>query len=153
MRTRRRLVTVLLLGLVATPAVAQTTEDPVVAATRLFTKYVNLERGHLPAVGDLFADEALIKNTRRYPDGQVRELTLTAAQYRQLLQHAMPVAKARGDRSTYAEVKYTADGGRVRITATRYSELKRYSSPISLLVGPRADGRWMILEELSTSQP
>ena len=41
----------------------------------------------------------------------------------------------------------------MRITATRFFELKRYSSPLSLLVGRRADGRWMIYVELSESQP
>lgn len=78
---------------------------------------------------------------------------MTAAQYRALLQQAMPIAKQRGDRSSYSELKYTPEGPNVRITATRFSELKRYSSPLSLLVARRADGRWMIYEELSESQP
>jgi hypothetical protein len=144
----------LILLLVAPVSVeAQAGADPVAAATQLFTKYVNLERGYWPAVGELYADEAVIRNRRRYPSGEVRELTLTAAQYRGLLQQAMPIAKQRGDRSSYSDVTYTPEGLNVRITATRFSELKRYSSPLSLLVGRRPDGRWMIYEELSESQP
>jgi hypothetical protein len=65
----------------------------------------------------------------------------------------MPIAKQRGDRSSYSDVTYALEGPNVRITATRFSELKRYSSPLSLLVGRRPDGRWMIYEELSESQP
>ncbi|MGH7373668.1 MAG: hypothetical protein ACREJY_05525 [Candidatus Rokuibacteriota bacterium] len=152
-----RLITGLLLLLLTVsapaPAPAQTGDDPIAAATQLFTKYVNLEHGYWPAVGDLYADEAVIRNRRKYPNGEVRELTLSAAQYRALLHQAMPIAKQRGDRSSYSEVTYTAEGPNVRITATRFSELKRYSSPLSLLVGRRADGRWMIYEELSESQP
>jgi len=132
---------------------AQTDSDPVAAATLLFTKYVNLERGYWPAVGDLYADEAVIRNRRRYPSGEVRELTLTTAQYRAVLQKAMPIARERGDRSRYSDVTYTPEGPNVRITATRYSELKGYSSPVSILVARRADGCWLIYEDLSESQP
>jgi hypothetical protein len=90
----KRPAAVLLLILMAgvVPATAQTGSDPIAAATLLFTKYVNLERGYWPAVGDLYADEAVIRNRRRYPNGEVRELTLTAAQYRALLEKAMPIA-------------------------------------------------------------
>ena len=45
------------------------------------------------------------------------------------------------------------EGERVRITCTRFSELKKYSSPLSLLVGPDKDGKWLIFEEISKSQP
>lgn len=65
----------------------------------------------------------------------------------------MPLAKARGDTSTYSDVKYTPEGERVRITCTRFSELKKYSSPLSLLVGPGKDETWLIFEEISESQP
>ena len=44
-------------------------------------------------------------------------------------------------------------GQHVRIAAQRFSELKRYTSPFSLLVGRREDGPWLILEETSESQP
>ena len=104
-------------------------------------------------MGDLYAEEAVIRNTRRYPSGEVRRRALTAPQYRALLQQAIPIATQRGDRSSYSDVKYTAEGPNVRITATRVSELKRYASPLTLLVGRRADGRWMIYKELSESQP
>jgi hypothetical protein len=140
--------------LVVASAAGQPLEaDRLAGATRLFTQYVNLEKGYWPAVGDLFADDAVIKNTRRYPNGEVRQIPLTAPQYRELLKQAMPLAKARGDRSTYSDVMYTADGPHVRISAQRFSELKRYTSPFSLLVGRREDGRWLILEETSESQP
>ena len=141
------------LGTVPAASAQSLEADRLAGATRLFTQYVNLEKGYWPAVGDLYADDAVIRNLRRYPTGEVRELSLTAPQYRELLKQAMPLAKARGDRSTYSEVTYIAEGSNVRVTAQRYSELKRHSSPLSLLVGRREDGRWLILEERSESQP
>ena len=65
----------------------------------------------------------------------------------------MPLAKARGDRNTYSNVSYTREGQRFRIRASRFSELKNYTSPLSLLVGPSANGTWLIYEELSESGP
>jgi hypothetical protein len=65
----------------------------------------------------------------------------------------MPLAKLRGDTNTYSEVSYSEEGSKVRIRATRYSNLKKYSSPISLLVAHDDTGRLLIYEEISESRP
>ena len=123
------------------------------SAKQLFEQYVALGHAYDPAVADLYADEALIRNRRIYPAGDVKEMTVPAPKYKTLLRQVMPLAKARGDRSTYSQVSYTPEGARVRITASRYSELKNYTSPLSLLVGPSASGKWLIYEESSESRP
>jgi hypothetical protein len=148
--TKSKLIGVVVGVMVAALAAAQSSTD---AAKQLFAQYVALGHAYDPAVAELYADAALIKNQRAYPSGQVRELTLPAAQYKALLRHAMPAAKARGDRSTYSQVSYASEGERVRIQAARFSELKNYTSPISLLVGPSPDGKWLIYEERSESRP
>lgn len=122
-------------------------------ARTLFDRYVKLEAAFDAGAADLYADDAVIKNKRTYPDGQVRELTLPAAQYKSLIRQAMPLAKARGDTNSYSEITFANEGAGVRIQAIRYSHLKNYSSPISLLVAPDSGGRWLIREELSESQP
>jgi hypothetical protein len=122
-------------------------------ATEVFEHYVTLERAFDPAMADLYSSDAVIKNRRTYPTGQVREITFGPAQYKDLIRQAMPVAKLRGDINLYSACKYTAEAGRVRIGCTRYSKLKKYSSPISLLVGPGTNGEWLVFEELSESQP
>ncbi len=127
--------------------------DPSAKAKQLFERYVALERAFDAAQADLYADDAKIQNTRTYPTGQKRTVEFPAPEYKKLLRAAMPLAKARGDTSTYSDVKYAQVGERVRITCTRFSELKKYSSPLSLLVGPGADGKWLIVEEISESQP
>ena len=80
-------------------------------------------------------------------------MTMPAPRYKALIRSAMPAAKARDDRSTYSDVRYSAEGAGVRITAQRFSELKKYTSPLSMLVKPDARGAWLIDEELSESQP
>jgi hypothetical protein len=134
-------------------AAEQDAVDRVSVAKKLFESYVRLEHAFDPSVADLYSDDAVIRNKRTYPTGQVREMTLPAAKYKDLLRAAMPLAKQRGDISTYSQISYTIEGDGVRIKADRYSELKKYHSPISILVKPSGAGVWLIFEELSESQP
>jgi len=122
-------------------------------AEDIFSQYQSLEKAFDPRAADLYCDSAVIRNVRTYPDGQQRALELPAPKYKALVRAAMPLAKAKGDSSTYSQVTYTPEGNGIRINAMRYSLLKQYSSPISLLVGACNGGQWAILEELSQSQP
>jgi hypothetical protein len=127
--------------------------DSTAKAKELFERYVALERAFDSAQADLYSDDAKIQNTRTYPGGQKRSVTFPPAEYKKLIRAAMPLAKARGDTSTYSDTKYTPEGDRIRITCVRFSDLKKYSSPLSLLVGPDKEGKWVIFEEISESQP
>jgi hypothetical protein len=127
--------------------------DPIVNAKAVFAKYEACDASFDASVADLYSDTALIRNKRSYPDGQVRELTFSAPRYKELLRATMPLAKAKGDSSKYSNVTYTPEGSGVRITARRFSVLKQYESPISILVVPNGSGRWLIQEELSESKP
>ncbi len=122
-------------------------------AKAFFDRYVQLGHSFDPAAADLYADDALIKNKRTYPTGQVRELTMPANSFKTLIRKTMPLAKLRGDTNSYSEITYSKEGLMVRIRATRFSNLKKYSSPISLLVSPDDKGRWLIREEVSESRP
>ena len=126
---------------------------PIDEARSLFQQYSSFEAAFNPAVADLYTDDALIRNKRVYPIGQMREQTIPAPQYKTLVRSAMPLAKAKGDYSTYSQVSYSEEGNGVRIKATRYAVLKKYESPLSLLVVPVASGKWLIREEISESQP
>jgi hypothetical protein len=122
-------------------------------AKRLFERYVALEKAFDPAAADLYSDDAVIQNRRKYPDGNVKTMSLPAPKYKALIRSAMPAAKARNDSNSYSDIRYVPEGAGVRITAQRFSELKKYTSPLSLLVKPDAKGTWLIYEELSESQP
>lgn len=121
-------------------------------AKKIFESYVDLERKFDPAVADLYSDDATIKNTRRFPDGTSRTMTMPAPKHKQLLRQYMPLAKARGDTTKYSDVAYKEEDGKVRVTATCYSDFKKYSSPLSLLVAKK-DDKWLIVEEITESRP
>ena len=118
-----------------------------------FDRYVKLEHSFDPAAADLYSDDAVIRNTRTYPTGQRRTMTTPAPEYKSLIRKIMPLAKVRGDTSSYKDVTYTKEGDSVRIKATRHSNLKNYDSPISILISQDEDGHWLIVEEISQSQP
>jgi hypothetical protein len=122
-------------------------------AEQLWNRYVALEAAFDPAVADLYADSALIRNRRTYPTGEVREATVPAPQYRALVRQAIPLAKAKNDTNRYSDCVYTAEDARVRIVCARFSALRNYTSPISVLLGPGPAGDWLIFEELSESRP
>lgn len=135
--------------LLTNPVLADEMSD----SKKLFAKYQSLERAFDPAAADLYCDTALIRNVRIYPGGKERTLELPAKKYKDLIRTAMPLARASGDYNTYSKISYSAEGKSVRIVATRYSVLKKYSSPISLLVGKCNNGQTGVLEEISESRP
>lgn len=146
-----RLYTALLLAVMATcTAIASENED---RAKEIFNQYVSLSDKFDPAVADLYSDEAKIQNKRTYPNGATRVMTFEAKKYKALIRTAMPLAKARGDTNKYTQVSYLEKDSKVTITATRFSNLKKYSSPITLVVGADPEGKWRILEETSQSKP
>lgn len=139
-------------ALLAFASVAHSASSKEMAAA-IFTQYQSLAAAFDPAVADLYSDNAVITNKRTYPNGEVKALSLPAKQYKELVRAAMPVAKARGDISTYTDIVYAVEGDNVRITATRFSELKKYSSKLVLVVGPNEKGDWQVCEEHSESRP
>lgn len=151
----KRAVVATLMAVLCISSVAQAQDGERMAAAKdLFEAYVQLQHAFDPAMADLYADDAVIKNKRHYPTGEVRELELKGSQYKALIRQTMPLAKARGDRSTYSDITYDLnDDGSVDIRASRYSELKDYTSPLRLTVAPDDEGRWRIFVELSESQP
>jgi hypothetical protein len=151
MRSKFRVFAAALL-ILSMPALAASPK-PTERAKSIFGSYETLERSFDARVADLYCDTALIRNTRTYPDGNKRTLEFPAPKYKELIRTSMPLAKAAGDYGTYSDVTYTVEGANVRILSTRYSNLKKYTSPLSILVGSCNGGEWAILEEISESQP
>ena len=126
--------------------------DPIAIARAFFERYVKLEHAFDPAQADLYADDAKIINKRVYAGGKAASIPIAALRYKNgVIRKGMAAAKARGDISNYSNETYTLEGNMVRIKATRYSVLMKYSAPISQLVGPDANGVWVIHEEISES--
>jgi hypothetical protein len=127
--------------------------DLIPKAKAFFQHYVELEHAFDPSIADLYSDQATIKNTQYQADGKVVPLTKPVDKYKQILRNYMKTkARQIGDISNYTNDTYTVEGSnRVRIKVTRYSSIEKVSSPVSMLVGPDATGKWLIYEELSES--
>jgi len=135
-----------------TTTTALSKSEAIAKAKAFFARYVQLEHSFDPAMADLYANKAVLMNRRIYPDGKVSALQIPALRYKHVLRTTMADAKQKGDISTYSNESYTPEGDKVRIKVTRYSVLKKYSSPMSQLVGPDAQGNWVIYEETSESR-
>ena len=127
--------------------------EKVKQAKKIFSQYVTLAEKFDPTVAELYSNTAKIQNTRIYPDGRRKVMSLDGKKYKVLIRIGMPLSKARGDTNKYTEVNYVKKDSKVTITATRYSNLKKYSSPLTLVVGADTDGKWRILQEISQSRP
>ena len=145
---------IILAASIAAIAQDRLSQDARIKAEQVLNRYVELEHAFDPAIADLYADDAVIQTRRTYPNGEVRNLSIPAAEYKALIRKTTPLAKARNDVSRYSNCTYRAAVmGRVRVACARYSELKNYTSPMSLVVGPGPRGDWLVFEELSESQP
>ena len=141
----------LMLALGSGPLAAQT--SPPRSAQELWDDYVELGTAFDPALADLYADDAVIHLTRRYPDGRTRTLEMRGNEYQSLIRQAMPIARSRGDVDVYSDVQFEDLSDRTRITAMRYGTLKKYQAPHELIVANRGAAGWKILEESGESRP
>ncbi len=73
--------------------------DNTAKAKELFERYVALEHAFDVAQADLYSDDAKIQNTRTYPDGQKRTITIPAPDFKKLIRSAMPLAKEQAEKT------------------------------------------------------
>lgn len=101
---------------------------------------------------DYYSDEAIIKNIRTYPNGKKRTLKMNGAKYKELLKMVMPLAKKKGDQSTFKKLTYEQKEGIIIIKAKRWSVLKKHETPYEVHFKV-IDGAAKITKETSHSKP
>ncbi len=105
------------------------------------------------ALADDYADTAVIKSERVYQHGLKRDIEVSAAQWKMLINTGMELSRARGDRSEYSQVRVETDGQRATVRATRYSVLRCYEDPDYYQVLERqVDGSYLIVEMFMRTQ-
>ena len=81
-------------------------------------------------------------------------MQLTGAQWKELITKVMPVAKARGDKSTFSHILISIDGKQAKIKANRYSNLKCYTDKgYFMIIERQPDSKYRITEEYMETQP
>ncbi len=108
-----------------------------------FKTFVEKANAFDTGIVDLYSPNARIATLR---DGTER-LELSGAQWKQLLVRFMPVAKKRGDTSTFEDINVSPHGDGFRVTATRTSAIKCVSDPNYHLDVVQKDGSWVVVEE------
>lgn len=148
---RSLLIIFLLICMAPQPLLAE--NEKIEKAKEVFETMVERAKMFDKSVADLYSDDAIIINRRHYPFGRIREMTMEGRKYKFMIGLTMPLAKKRKDISTFSNVNYEVEGEGVRVTATRYSELKKYSSPYSVFIKEDNNGNWLIFEETTESKP
>jgi len=94
----------------------------------------------------------LIWTKRIGAGGGARELSFKGDKWKTMIRLGMPLAKITGDTNRLDDVTARKVGDDVVISAQRYSLLKGYRSPFTLVVRKSADA-WRIVEEKSETRP
>jgi hypothetical protein len=119
-----------------------------------FEQYIQLSDNFDLAVGALYSDNAKIHSYRVYSQGFERSMKVTGAQWKQLLIKAMPLAKAKNDKSKYTDVAISKQDENYKIKAARYSLIKCYQDTgYYMVIAPRSGGGFHIVEEYMETQP
>lgn len=93
---------------------------------------------------DLYSPEATVIGHRQGGEKTV----VTGAQWQQLLAYGAEKAKKRNDKSTFSNMRYEAQGERMKIQADRYAVRKCYTdSAYYMIVGRQNNGQLWIEEE------
>lgn len=119
-----------------------------------FKNYMKLGENFDSKVAELYDDSAKIHAYRVYPHGLERSMEFTGAQWKQLVQKAMPLAKAKNDKSTFSEISISTVENGYRIKANRYSERKCYIDTGYYMILKRENsGELAIYEEYMETKP
>ena len=95
---------------------------------------------------ELYSPEATVIGRKQDGDKTV----VTGAQWQQLLTFGAEKAKKRNDSSTFSNMRYEAQGERMKITADRYAVRKCYTdSGYYMIVGRQGKGGPLWIEEES----
>lgn len=143
---------VLLLSFAVAPVSVHADDSSVLEAQKVFKQYVDLEKAYDPLQADLFAPNAVIKDTRLYQDGQNKVLTWNGESYKQIVKAQLPVSRARAEQFIYSQPVFSKEGGNVRMKCTRSSSTKRYAAPLEMVFSAGKNGSWKIIEESMQSQ-
>jgi hypothetical protein len=103
-----------------------------------------------PAVADLYADDAVLKNVFVDANGKKRETSMEPARFKALLRAQLPPLRGSGRHSVYSACTYAPVVQGLRIECERRPGPQEPAHHVSVLVSRDVRGRWQIREEIST---
>ncbi|PID76790.1 MAG: hypothetical protein CSB24_04980 [Deltaproteobacteria bacterium] len=123
-------------------------------ANAFFERYVDLSNKFDESVVELYADDAIIRATRIYPNAQIKKMELDGIKWKSLVKQVMPLAKAKGDINKFSKIQIKTNGKRAKIKAARYSVIKCYTDKnYYMIVEKDKQGIFRIIEEYMETKP
>lgn len=124
------------------------------SAERFFEVAVALAREYDARALDFYADDARMTLYRRVPEGMRKVTALTGAEFKALVPKIWPIARQRGERDSFSNIRVSIAGGRATIRGDRYSEFRCYTDKDWFMVIERqVGGSYLIVEEQAVIQP
>ena len=128
------------------PFVGNTQAQPVTKteAQAFFKRMAEMNSRFDSRYPELYSPEATVIGRKQGSEPTV----VTGAQWQQLLAFGAEKAKKRNDKSTFSNMRYEAQGERMKINADRYAVRKCYTdSGYYMIVGRQNNGHLWIEEE------
>jgi len=107
-------------------------------------------RGHAfdASVADMYSDEAVVRATRKLPDGVEQTTKIEGHKWKEMIVSTMEISKQRGDKSDFSNISVSMDGDVAKIKASRYSSTKCFmDEKYYMRVEKQSDGTLKIIEE------
>lgn len=135
------LLCVFVMGMVANAA---TPEE----ALAFFNKYVNAANTYSDTITEFYAPNAKIIRVVMKPDGTTATVTADTKQYFNQMRIGANGAKLTKYKNYYTERKITKQGNDYKITCLRQPSTSDYKIPAHFVIGPDANGKLKIKEEM-----
>jgi tetratricopeptide (TPR) repeat protein len=132
---------------------ADETSRMLARAQALLETYEALGGAYDESIAELYADDAIIEMARLKPSGEMERMRISGIDHKKLVPEIMAGARERGEEHSFSNVQLSVEGTRVRINCSRRSSVTGSETPHTMVVGPDANGEWLILEEIIESPP
>lgn len=115
-------------------------------ARALFAEFVARSRASDPREADLYCEDGTVVMYRKDEHGAASTVRGPLAAFGRFVRESADESRLAGDYSDFSDATFIAEGGRIRINATRLSALHGQRSPASFLIAHCPDGEPGIME-------
>ena len=126
-------------------AVSAATPQEVLA---FFNNYVNAANTYSETITNYYLPDAKIIRVVMKPDGTTATVTANTKQYFNQMRIGANLAKINKYKNYYTERKITKQGNDYKITCLRQPSTSDYKIPAHFVIGPDANGKLKIKEEM-----
>lgn len=117
-------------------------------ALAFFNSVVNAGNTYSNNLLNMYSDNAKIVREVIKPDGKLVDVPFKGRDYKGQLKISSALAKLRGYKNIYSDVKISKVSNGYRIDAMRKPSLSDYKLKTYMVVQKQPNGKWMVVEEM-----